>query len=83
MAPKIILDLKGVISPLDLLKCKSRLNIMDRGEVLEVLLGDEDVAQTLETIIRRSGDEVVYTETRVQCICLGIKKGTGRPYSGQ
>jgi TusA-related sulfurtransferase len=76
MASKKILDLRGVISPLNLLKCKSCLKSMDEGAVLDVLLTDIDVIQDLRMIVQRSRDEVVYTRQRVGCVCLGIKKGS-------
>ena len=78
MAPKIILNLKGVISPLDLLKCKALLNTLEKGDLLEVILADRDVADCLTTIVRRSGDELCYLEKREEDICLCIRKGTGK-----
>jgi TusA-related sulfurtransferase len=75
MASKSILDLRGVISPLNLLKCKSCLKFMDKGDVLEVLLEDIDVVRDLRMIVQRSNDEVVYTRKMVDGFCLGIEKG--------
>jgi len=75
MTSKIILDLKGVISPLNLLKCKSRLTSMGKGDILEVLLTDIDVVHDLIMIVKRSSDEVVYEKKKADYICLGIKKG--------
>ena len=77
MTSKNVLDLRGVISPLNLLKCKSCLKSMDKGDVLEVLLTDIDVVQDLRVIVQRSKDEVVYTKKGPDCVCLGIKKGSG------
>lgn len=75
MASKRFLNLKGVVSPLDLLKCKSSLNSMEKGTVLEVLLEDADVARDLKTIIARSNDRLIYQKQVSNAICLGIKKG--------
>lgn len=75
MTSSTTLDLRGVISPLNLLKCKSCLSAMDEGDVLDVLLGDMDVVKDLKMIVHRSWDDVVYTRKRVDCVCLGIKKG--------
>ncbi|MCD4677700.1 MAG: sulfurtransferase TusA family protein [Desulfobacula sp.] len=75
MASKIVLDLRGVISPLNLLKCKSRIKSMEKGDVLEVMLTDIDVVQDLIMIVKRSNDEVIYKKKKADCICLGIKKG--------
>jgi TusA-related sulfurtransferase len=75
MASKIVLDLKGVISPLNLLKCKSCLKSMEKGAVLEVIFADVDVVQDLLLIIKRSRDEVIYQKEKTDYICLGIKRG--------
>ncbi len=76
MASKIFLDLKGVISPLNLLKCKSCLKSMNKGDVLEVILADIDAVKDLITIINRSRDDLIYKKKKADCICLGIKKGS-------
>ncbi len=75
MGSKIVLDLKGVISPLDLLKCKTCLKSMEAGDLLEVLLADEDVVQTLVTVIHRSNDQLMYKKQTSKGILLGIKRG--------
>ncbi|WP_022665624.1 sulfurtransferase TusA family protein [Desulfospira joergensenii] len=75
MTAKIALDLRGVIFPLDLLKCKSRLQSMKEGEVLDLILGDEDVARDLITIVQRSKDRIIYNHKKTNHICLGIQKG--------
>ncbi len=75
MASTIVLDLRGVISPLNLLKCKSCLKSMEKGDVLEVILADIDVVQDLIMIVKRSNDEVIYKKEKADYISLGIKKG--------
>ncbi len=77
MAKKIRLNLKGIISPLDLLKCKARLTAMEKGDLLEVLLRDREAADRLATLIRRSGDELCNVTQGQDEICLCIRKGTG------
>lgn len=78
MATKTVLDLKGVISPLDLLKCKSLLNTMKYGEVLEVILADKEVADHLSTIVRKSKDELYSLKKKQNDFCICIRKGTGQ-----
>ena len=75
MTSKNRMDLRGVISPLNLLKCKVCLKSMDEGAVLEVLVSDVDVVQDLKMIVQRSSDRVVYSKKQFDCVCLGIKKG--------
>lgn len=76
MTAKIILDLRGVISPLNLLKCKSCLKSMEKGEILEVMLADRDVVKDLILIVKRSNDEVIYKSKAGAGIRLGIQKGS-------
>jgi TusA-related sulfurtransferase len=76
MTAKIILDLRGVISPLNLLKCKSCLKAMEKGEILEVMLADRDVVKDLILIVKRSNDEVIYKSKAGAGIRLGIQKGS-------
>ncbi|MBW2655052.1 MAG: sulfurtransferase TusA family protein [Deltaproteobacteria bacterium] len=76
MASKIVLDLKGVIFPLNLLKCKSCLKSMEKGDIVEIMLTDIDVVQDLIMIVNRSRDEVIYKKKMTNCICLGIKRGS-------
>lgn len=78
MPQKKSLDLKGVISPLDLLKSKSSLASMEKGDILEVILADEDVAEDLITIIKRSSDEILYHRKGKDGIFISIRRGTGR-----
>lgn len=76
MTSEIVLDLRGVISPLNLLKCKSSLKSMEKGQILEVRVTEMDVVQDLIMIVNRSSDEVVYKKNTADCTCLGIKRGS-------
>ena len=75
MTSKTVLNLRGVISPLNLLKCKSRLKSMGKGDVLEIMLADIDVVNDLVMIVERSSDEMIYKNKTADGFCLGIKKG--------
>ncbi len=75
MTAKITLNLKGVVSPMDLLKCNACLQSMDTGDILDVLLADADVVKNLTMIIFRSNDEVLYQRQTKEGICIGIRKG--------
>jgi len=52
------LDLVGVVSPICLLKCKSALARLDPGEVLEVMVQDEEVVESLSMILKQSEDRM-------------------------
>jgi TusA-related sulfurtransferase len=53
------LDLCGVVSPVCILKCKSTLQGLPSGSVLDVLVGDPEVVKDLVKIIERSRDRVI------------------------
>lgn len=48
------LDLRGVVLPISLLKCKTALMGMDPGENLDILINDPSVVEDLVKIIKRS-----------------------------
>ncbi|MFO7753285.1 MAG: sulfurtransferase TusA family protein [Desulfobacteraceae bacterium] len=75
MAADNILDLRGVITPLCLFQCKSVLKTLDKGQVLEVKLTDEDVIHDLAMIVARSGDEMLFRNETEGMVRLGIRKG--------
>jgi TusA-related sulfurtransferase len=75
MAKKMTLDLKGVVSPMDLLKCNACLASMAPGDILEVILADAEVANNLTMILLRSNDEILYRLNTQDSICIGIRKG--------
>lgn len=78
MTAKITLDLKGVVSPMDLLKCSACLTVMDTGDILEAVLADADVVKQLTMIILKSNDEILYQRQTQNGICIGIRKGPRR-----
>lgn len=75
MTETVKLDLRGMVAPLNLLKCQRYLKDMTPGDILEVLLSDADVIADLTTIIARSSDAVAYRKTGENGISLGIRKG--------
>ncbi len=75
MIPDIKMDLRGIISPLNLLKFKNRLRSMKKGQIIEVILSDRDVSDDLVMITGRSQDMIVYHRQHAGVICIGVKKG--------
>ena len=53
------LDLRGVVLPICLLKCKTALMGMDPREELDILVSDPHVVEDLVKIIKRSQGMVV------------------------
>jgi len=75
MASTHKLDLIHMISPLCLLKCKSALSGLNRGEVLEVWLQDPEVVESIKKIIGLSSDRIIGTDKDNGRFCLFIEKG--------
>ena len=71
---KIELDLKGIVSPVCLLKCKSVLAGMNTGDVLEILLQDPEVVDELIKIVERSEDRVMKSQRDGDHYRISIKK---------
>lgn len=68
------LNLKGILSPICLLKCKSVLAGMNSGDVLEIALQDPDVVGQLTKIIQRSQDQVVKSQKKGDHYQVHIRK---------
>ena len=75
MAGNQVLDLRGMIFPLDLLQLKNRLDAIKKGDPLEVILNDEEVAKHITLLIRRSDDRLIFYKKCSNSIYIGIQKG--------
>jgi len=69
------LDLIGVVSPICLLKCKSALSRLNPGEVLDVLVQDEEVFESLSMILKQSQDSMESFTREGECFRISIRKG--------
>jgi TusA-related sulfurtransferase len=69
------LDLIGDVSPICLLKCKSALSRLNPGEVLEVMVQDEEVVESLSMILKQSQDSLESFAREGEFFRLSIRKG--------
>jgi tRNA 2-thiouridine synthesizing protein A len=69
------LDLIGVVLPICLLKCKSALSRLNPGEVLEVMVQDEEVVESLSMILKQSQDSMESFTKEGDCFRISIRKG--------
>ena len=74
MAKKMTLDLTGVVSPMDLLKCNACLAAMAPGDNLEAILEDVEVVGNVTQIVLRSNDDILYRRKGPDGICVGIRQ---------
>ena len=77
MAVNQVLDLRGMIFPLDLLQLKNRLDAMKKGDPLEVILNDAEVAKHITLLIQRSDDHLIFYKTAKIVFVLEYKRGEG------
>jgi TusA-related sulfurtransferase len=69
------LDLVGVVSPICLLKCKSALSQLNPGDVLDVLVQDEEVVESISMILKQSQDRVEAFSKEGECYRISIRRG--------
>ncbi len=69
------IDLVGMVTPLCFLYLKKALEGLKRGEVLQVLVGEAAIAQSIEMIIERSSDHLVDRRRRGDIQSILIRKG--------
>ena len=69
------LDLSGVVLPICLLKCKSALDRLKPGEVLQVTVQDEEVVESLSMILKQSQDHMEAFSKEGDCFRISIRKG--------
>ena len=69
------LDLIGVVSPICLFKCKSALSRLDPGEVIEIVVQDEEVVESLSMILKQSQDSMESFTKEGECFRISIRKG--------
>lgn len=60
--PDQILDLKGVPCPLNFVKTKLKLEEMQTGEILEVILDDGDPIKNVSGSIKEEGHQILEAE---------------------
>ena len=59
MEDDVLLDVKGLICPMPLLKAKRALNVMEIGQTLRILATDETSQQDFITFSEQSGHQLI------------------------
>ena len=63
----------------NLLKLKNRLACLKPGDLLEVVLSDEETVDDLEKIVNRSEDRIIKKTKEGDLIRVSIVKGVTKP----
>jgi len=69
-----VLDLRGAVCPIPVLKTKEALEGLDKGEVLEVLLDYPPAKENVKRFVQSQGHEVLSVEEEAGLIRLRIRK---------
>lgn len=68
------IDLRGVLCPINFVKTKLKLEMMDSGQILEVILDDGEPIRSVPRSIKEEGHRIVKVENVENMYRLLIKK---------
>jgi tRNA 2-thiouridine synthesizing protein A len=68
------IDLRGVLCPINFVKTKLKLEMMDSGQVLEVVLDDGEPIRSVPRSVKEEGHKIVKVENLNGYFRLWIKK---------
>ena len=74
LVPDDCIDLRGVLCPINFVKTKLKLEMMDSGQILEVILDDGEPIRSVPRSVKEEGHKIVKVENREGAYRLLIKK---------
>lgn len=74
LVPDDRIDLRGVLCPINFVKTKLKLEMMDSGQVLEVILDDGEPIRSVPRSVKEEGHKIVKVENMEGAYRLLIKK---------
>jgi len=74
--PDVVLDTKGLICPMPLLKAKKAIDTLEQGQVLNLIATDSGTCSDILLLVRRLGLELLETRESCGSIEFYIKKKT-------
>lgn len=74
IVPDDKIDLRGVLCPINFVKTKLKLEMMDSGQILEVILDDGEPIRSVPRSIKEEGHRIVKVENVENMYRLLIKK---------
>lgn len=77
-----ILDIRGTIIPITLLKITQTFRELNPGETMEILVGDEDTREDLFKVLPASLYEVIEVKEEESFCRIFLKKEPGSLQSG-
>jgi len=74
IVPDDRIDLRGVLCPINFVKTKLKLEMMDSGQILEVILDDGEPIRSVPRSIKEEGHKIIKVENVENAYRLLIKK---------
>jgi tRNA 2-thiouridine synthesizing protein A len=74
VVPDDKIDLRGVLCPINFVKTKLKLEMLDSGQVLEIILDDGEPIRSVPRSIKEEGHKVVKVENIEGAYRLLIRK---------
>ena len=74
IVPDDKIDLRGVLCPINFVKTKLKLEMMDSGQILEVILDDGEPIRSVPRSVKEEGHKIVKVENMENAYRLLIKK---------
>ncbi|TLD41205.1 MAG: hypothetical protein JETT_2543 [Candidatus Jettenia ecosi] len=68
------IDLRGVLCPINFVKTKLKLEMMDSGQVLEVILDDGEPIRSVPRSLKEEGHKIIRVENLQGAYRLLVKK---------
>ncbi len=74
IVPDDRIDLRGVLCPINFVKTKLKLEMLDSGQILEVILDDGEPIRSVPRSVKEEGHKIVKVENMGNAYRLLIKK---------
>ena len=72
--PNEYLDLRGVVCPINFVKAKLKLEEMEKGDLLELIIDSGEPMANVPRSIKEEGHKIVRVQKLDDCFSLLIKK---------
>jgi tRNA 2-thiouridine synthesizing protein A len=72
--PDDFIDLRGVLCPINFVKTKLKLDMMDSGQILEVILDDGEPMRSVPRSLKEEGHKIIKVENLQGAYHLLVKK---------
>jgi len=74
LIPHDKIDLRGVLCPINFVKTKLKLEMLDAGQILEVILDDGEPIRSVPRSIKEEGHKIIKVENLDNSYRILIKK---------